>query len=1167
MTSPGRTTGEPPRRSLLSWQSVPNLEVLNHELERVTRLAAQVYTTRYAAVLLYQAGIIHIVAPYGLDASDADVPTSIPTAPIHIRLGQPVVATTDDPTNILNSFVSEVFPNALFFASVPISTAETPFLGALCVCHDAPLPSFGDAQLATLGDFAALCVQTLKHNQRTHEAARAREARDQSDTLLRQSESIISALFHSNLQAIFLVDRHATIQAWNKQASRFARTFSHQPIQYGDPLTAYLPTDDSTALHKALRGVGTRSEHCYTKHNGHTCWYEVDYTPVFNHHGEVSGVSISLIDVTARHETQTLLEEREQFLSALLDASSDIIILLSTEGVIRYQNAASERVLGYSPHERLGCSAFDYIHPEDTQTARAAFAEVVRTGITPPITLRYQHANGQWLYLEVVASTRYDDQSRAAVIVNARDVSQSHAVQARLLLLEAAIQHINESIVITDANLERPGPHIVYANRGFEQLTGYRADEVIGQNPRIFQGPKTTPENRRRLREALTRNEVFHGSTTNYRKDGSEYIVEWSVRPVTDPNGRVTHYVSVQRDVTERYREEQLGNDQRAVLEMVVQNRPLDDILRHLLLLIDRQDTDLWASLFHIEQDTLRYVGHAGHPPSELFQQRSVENLLGCMLVSTAMVQRNAVAEDTEECGRCILRPICTIKPECVIPLLSGTNNVTGLFILGYHAHRTHTWAEPSPASQNLMATISRLATIVVAQRQLVERLEFQAYHDMLTGLPNRLFFEAHLNQVIERAAAQQKVVALLYIDLDRFKQINDTLGHDIGDMVLALIAERMEQTIPAGATLVRMGGDEFAAILPDLRDTREATNTAQSLLHIVQQPTQVGEHQIFLTANIGISVYPLDGDDSATLQRNADIALYRSKRRNVNGMQYFTADMNRTLRQSLLELRSLEADMHSSTIFEQLVVYYQPQIDLPTGAIIGFEALIRWNHPEHGTLSPARFIPIAEQNGMIRPIGKWVIDQTCELLATWQQQGLFTNFISVNVSAAQFAAPDFVASVEQMLHEYGLPANVLEVELTESLVFSDFELTARHLNDLQQLGVRIALDDFGTTPSTLSGLRWLPIDTLKIDKSFLRDSEHPPERSFTSYDLLDTVVKMAHNLNMKTVLEGIETDQHYHVANTLGCTRGQGYLFGKPALPVLWEPLLRQQYRFEPSA
>lgn len=1140
--------------------------MLNHELERITRLAAQVHTTRYAAVLLYQAGVIQVVALHGLATLDADIATEIATVPIHIRLGQPVIATTDDPSSTLSDFVCAIFPDATFFASVPISTHETPFLGALCVCHDHPLPSFGDAQLAMLHDFAALCAQTLQHNQRTHEAARAREAKDQSDALLRQSEAIISALFHSNLQAIFLVDRHATIQAWNKQATHFARLFNRQPIQYGDPFTAYLPTDDSNALHElhnALRGVGARAEYRYTKDNGHQCWYELDYTPVFDHHGAVSGVSISLIDVTARHETQTVLEEREQFLSALLDSSSDIIMLLSQEGIIRYQNAASERVLGYPTTERLGGSAFDYVHPADVTTARAAFADIVHTGTTAPITLRYQHANGQWLYLEAVGNRRYDDQNRISVIINARDVSQSHAVQARLLLLEAAIQHISESIVITNANLERPGPYIVYANRGFEDMTGYRADEVIGQNPRIFQGPKTTQDNRRRLREALARNEVFHGSTTNYRKDGSEYIVEWSVRPVTDPHGTVTHYVSVQRDVTERYREEQLGNDQRAVLEMVVQNRPLDDILRQLLLLIDHQDTDLWASLLHVADNTLRYGGHAGQPPAALFESRSVENLLGCMLVSAALVQHDVVTEDGEACMRCPLRPICSIKPECVIPLMSGNNKVTGLFLLGYHPQQG---AEPSLVSQNLLTTVSRLATIVVAQRQLVERLEFQAYHDMLTGLPNRLFFEGHLNQALERAAAEQKMVALFYIDLDRFKQINDTLGHAIGDVVLSLIAERMEQTIPAGGTLVRMGGDEFAAILPDLHDTREATSTAQSLLRMVQQPMQVGEHQIFLTANIGISLYPLDGDDIATLQRNADIALYRSKRRNVNGMQYFTADMNHTLRQSLLELRSLEADMHSSTIFEQLVVYYQPQIDLHTGAIIGFEALIRWNHPEHGTLAPARFIPIAEQNGLIRPIGKWVIEQACALLAHWQQEGLPHSFISVNVSAAQFAAPDFVSSVEHMLHDYRLPASVLEVELTESLVFSDFELTARHLNDLQQLGVRIALDDFGTTPSTLSGLRWLPIDTLKIDKSFLRDSDSPPEQSLTSYDLLETVVKMAHNLNMKTVLEGIETEQHHYVATTLGCTRGQGYLFGKPALPAMWEPLLRQQYRFQPS-
>jgi diguanylate cyclase (GGDEF)-like protein len=493
-------------------------------------------------------------------------------------------------------------------------------------------------------------------------------------------------------------------------------------------------------------------------------------------------------------------------------------------------------------------------------------------------------------------------------------------------------------------------------------------------------------------------------------------------------------------------------------------------------------------------------------------------------------------------CTHCAC-PLCSddARGYISVPIISGQNDVLGAFLIR-EKEAPHTLQ-----SSELMTTMSQLAAVAIERRQLIDQLEHHAYHDLLTQLPNRLLFEQRFQQALDEAYTSGWLVALLFIDLDRFKQVNDSLGHFVGDQLLEQVARRMESSVGPRNTLARLGGDEFACVMPQINDPILAMDLAQSILAIFNEPFTILDHQLFLTANIGISIYPHNGTDILTLQRNADIAMYRIKRRGVSGFQYFTADMNITLRDPLLEMVAIEEYLRKASIFEELRLHYQPQFSLADGQLVGVEALLRWEHPTLGMIPPGKFIPVAERTGLIRPIGLWVLRQACQQAAAWQQAGYAPLTVAVNVSAEQFAEASFVEMVAQILRETGLDPRWLEIELTESLMLSGFEMTTRHINDLRNLGVSIALDDFGTGHAALVNLQRITIDHLKIDKSFIHDLRFPDRSSQQAIDLIQTIVTMAQKLGLYTVVEGIETKQQAELVRRLDCTRAQGYWFGIP--------------------
>jgi diguanylate cyclase (GGDEF)-like protein/PAS domain S-box-containing protein len=419
------------------------------------------------------------------------------------------------------------------------------------------------------------------------------------------------------------------------------------------------------------------------------------------------------------------------------------------------------------------------------------------------------------------------------------------------------------------------------------------------------------------------------------------------------------------------------------------------------------------------------------------------------------------------------------------------------------------------------------------------ERIRHLAHYDYLTGLPNRTLFSQLLEQALSESKFAQKQVAVLFIDLDRFKLINDSLSHESGDAVLQQMAKRLTDALPRRDTIARFGGDEFAVLMRDCSIPKDAAETAQKLLTALAQPLLLEGQEYHLTASIGISAFPGDGENAQTILKHSDIAMYRAKEHGKNNYQFYSSQMNLHSFERLV----LERFLRHALEQDEFQLYYQPKIDLVTNCVTGVEALLRWIHPGMGIISPTKFIPLAEETGLIVPIGAWVLRAACAQNRAWQEQGLPALTVAVNLSARQFAQEDLHETIIAVLDETGLPPELLELEITESVTMENPEHAAALLRKLKALGIRLAIDDFGTGYSSLSYLKRFPIDNVKIDRSFIKDIPHDQD----DVAITQAVIAMAHSLRLKVIAEGVESEDHLRFLREHGCDEAQGYLFGAP--------------------
>ncbi|HLK22855.1 MAG TPA: EAL domain-containing protein [Bryobacteraceae bacterium] len=458
--------------------------------------------------------------------------------------------------------------------------------------------------------------------------------------------------------------------------------------------------------------------------------------------------------------------------------------------------------------------------------------------------------------------------------------------------------------------------------------------------------------------------------------------------------------------------------------------------------------------------------------------------------------------------------------------------------------------AENRAVRGNVLNQMAHLAAVGIENALLYERLAFQAQHDILTELPNRLLFQDRVQQALQLARRHRKKTAVLWVDLDRYKQINDALGHRVGDELLREVARRLKSCLRESDTVARVGGDEFTVLAHDIADTTAADRACRKILKSLSEPMVCGAHSVAVTASIGLSLFPEHGEDAITLMRHADLAMYIAKRNGGNAHHLFSP----VLGDNMLRRLQLEQELASALESEEFNLYYQPLTDR-NGRMAGLEALLRWTNPRLGRVSPADFVPIAEEMGLIKKIGEWVLGTACRTGARWLNAGFEIPNIGVNVSAVQLVAKDLAALVERTLKETEFPARKLVLEITETALMNNIEQALEQMSTLRELGVRFAIDDFGTGYSSLSQLRNLPVDCLKIDRSFVRDLDPSGSGSTT---LVRGIIGLAHSLDLEVVAEGVETEDQLKLLGAMGCDINQGFLLHKPMPADQVEALLK---------
>ena len=701
---------------------------------------------------------------------------------------------------------------------------------------------------------------------------------------------------------------------------------------------------------------------------------------------------------------------------------------------------------------------------------------------------------------------------------------------------ELLLDSLSEAILVV-----RPDGSIKDLNRAATEMLGFERQQALGMQLSQFLAPGSVEDPLHRLDSyVLSGDWKLQGSrigATFVRASGIVFSVEVRLGEWSSGDHRLI--LMSLRDVTNEEQANLLSRERLEVVEMISRHRPLKEVLAKLARMIDHQVPGSACAVMLRRGDRLSAAAAPNLPPSFtgcLQDLPTVSSKTSCA-AATATGKTSTVADIPVSAMREDLRDAALrhgLRASWSAPIFSSEGSVIGTIAVYLREP-----GEPASDQLGLLEAAGRLASVCVEQHELTGQLAHKAHHDSLTGLPNRAAFEEHLKRAIAGARRSKHPLGILSIDLDRFKLVNDNLGHDAGDRVLCEVSRRLEGCLRETDIVARWGGDEFLVGLPELRDRQDALIVAGKLTEALRPPIEIDGHTFVTSATIGVSLYPDDGQDLVSLMRNADRAMYRAKSAGRNGFQPYTAGLGEEARRRL----ELENQLGGALERRELLLHYQPQFELRTGHLAGLEALLRWQHPSLGLLQPAEFIPIAEDSGLIVPIGAWVLQEACRQIRRLDEGGCGPVRVSANVSGLQFARPEFVELVAQAMREAGIEPNLLELELTESLVMQDFGQASSRIAELRDLGVQVTIDDFGTGYSSLSYLQRLPIDNLKIDKSFIQDLGD----SKIGSQLFQSIVGLAQKLHILATAEGVESIAQLSVSESAGCDRVQGYLFGMP--------------------
>jgi diguanylate cyclase (GGDEF)-like protein/PAS domain S-box-containing protein len=783
------------------------------------------------------------------------------------------------------------------------------------------------------------------------------------------------------LLAIQSIDGNGIVRLWNRTSAELYGIPGPQAI--GRPLEQLVRRqgrqEEYAAAVQQVWAGGEPPEPCdwqITTADGRVCWVYSMLFPVYRA-GQVQQIFCLDFDITERKLAEPLLSEVGPDFRAFFDSSADAIMVMR-DGWIIEANPAALKLFGYNSKAMIGGQYPEQLSPPcqpDGQPSRdkalAMIALMQQTGHQRFEWLHLNHVRQQfWTEVSLTRVRANDDWLVYAVI---RDISGRKAAEQSLHLAAQVFESGCEAVMITDQHQK-----IISINQAFTALTGYPAEQVIGNTPQLFCSGKHDNAFYQKLWADLKANGRWQGEIWDRHHDGHHYPLWLSITAVRDSEERVTNYIAMFSDISVR--------------------KASEEYTRHL------------------------------------------------------------------------------------------------------------------------------------------------AEHDFLTDLPNRVLLLDRMGQALGTAHRNQTQIAVLYLDLDRFKYINDSLGHTVGDKLLQTVAERLRKCVRGVDTVSRHGGDEFVVMLADIGGVGQAAHIATNIMLALAQPYRIDDFEFAITASIGISIYPDDGDDIETLIRNADTAMYHAKESGRNSYQFYSDEMN----VRIMERITLENSLKKALGNQEFVLQYQPELEMRSGKVIGAEALIRWNHPDFGLLTPSRFIAIAEDCGLLVPIGDWVLRNACRQARVWRDKG-WPMVVSVNISILQFRHKNLLQSIADALDAAGLEPGYLELEITEELLMDNAGSALDTLNALKRIGVRLAIDDFGTGYSSLNYLRRFPIDKLKIDQSFVHDISDDPDDTA----IISAIIVMARSLHFKVIAEGVETDAQFSFLAAQGCDECQGNYLGPPMLPT----------------
>ncbi len=827
--------------------------------------------------------------------------------------------------------------------------------------------------------------------------------------------------------------------------------------------------------------------------------------------------------------------ETSDFVRAALERANDAVVIVDDDLRVSHFNAAAEQIWELDRAEVLGCHVSCLglrdlpHHIAEPASGQANGGDTLR-GRLSEVTIRRKDGSRIRATLSL---SRIEAGGQGRTVAFVRDVTADAGLREKLALLTMIADGTTRAVVVTDYKLT-----ILYTNAAFSEMFGHSPEEAKGrQADELLVGRHTDRRTLARLRRRFDDESGGEEEILSYDKNGDEIWISANVRAFRNDRGRVKYMCAILTDITET---RQLRSLQQLIMSALADEIPITDIADRLCRRVEEIAPDVVSSILHVD------AGGAVHPLGGPSLPEDYSRALEGVAIgpdvgscgSAAFHGKPVLAMDIDTDPRWQpykARPLEVGLRACwSTPIKAKDGRVIGTFAFYFRECRP-----PSRWHQRIVDACVHLGALAIERQEARTQIARLAYYDVLTGLPNRSHLRDLLSEAIKACAAGDHV-ALAFLDVDNFKDVNDTLGHSAGDELLIQFAQRLRAQIRPGDVLGRLGGDEFVVILPN-RDASGAALVASRITDALMMPLRIGTRQVPMSASMGISLYPDNATDIDTLIQRADAAMYQAKRAGRSTYRFFSADINGLAEQRLV----LSAALRSAIANDGLRLHYQPQIRTVDGAIHAVEALARWHDAALGEVSPAKFIPLAEECGLIEQIGLWSIREACRQMAEWRASGLDIPCVSVNLSPINFQNANLAAAVTEMLADHGLPPEALTLEITEGVIMNDRSVAIETMDSVRKLGVGLSLDDFGTGYSSLSRLTLLPIRELKIDRSFMRDIEN----NARARAIVTTVVRVGQSLQLTVVAEGVETDGQRKLLTELGCDVVQGFLYA-PALP-----------------